>query len=364
MQFLQLSARTEVFFCSLLWLMILLVAGTIAQKDIGLYAAQQRYFSSAILWVGNVFPLPGGFTVLAIVAWNLAVKLTLQKWIWKQVGTLITHVGALVLLVGGFITSQFSIEGNMVIAEGESSNFISDYYALELALTDVESGHDVKIFEEPLLQEGGVLVSEAPKIKMVIAKYCRNCDLIRLEEPRLEPDVYGLPLNFDISAKTLEKEFEQNLAALLFNVEDTEDENGFYGVMQGMPIPQFFELSGKKYLLTLRHKRTYMPFEVRLIDFEKQTYMATTMAKSYKSEVVLRDKGVEWPAVIEMNQPLRYQGYTLFQSSFVQDETGESTVLAVVQNSGRLFPYISSIIICLGLLIHLIQRLPHLVRKR
>ncbi|MCC7260292.1 MAG: hypothetical protein IT567_04595, partial [Alphaproteobacteria bacterium] len=52
-----------------------------------------------------------------------------------------------------------------------------------------------------------------------------------------------------------------------------------------------------------------------------------------------------------------------YQSSFIAHEGTVSTVLAVVNNAGRLFPYISSIIMCIGLLIHLAQRLPLLVAR-
>ena len=44
--------------------------------------------------------------------------------------------------------------------------------------------------------------------------------------------------------------------------------------------------------------------------------------------------------------------------SFIKD----TTVLAAVKNYGRLFPYISSLIIALGLLIHIIMRLTGQIR--
>ena len=42
-----------------------------------------------------------------------------------------------------------------------------------------------------------------------------------------------------------------------------------------------------------------------------------------------------------MNAPLEHKGYTLYQASYAELGSGEATVLAVVQNYGRLFPYIS-----------------------
>jgi hypothetical protein len=64
-----------------------------------------------------------------------------------------------------------------------------------------------------------------------------------------------------------------------------------------------------------------------------------------------------------MNEPLRHKGYTFFQSSFIEGPDSETSVFAVVKNYGRLFPYISSIIMCVGLLFHLSQKLPDLFRK-
>jgi hypothetical protein len=42
---------------------------------------------------------------------------------------------------------------------------------------------------------------------------------------------------------------------------------------------------------------------------------------------------------------------------------GEATVLAAVHNYGRLFPYIASIIMSIGLLLHLLTKLPSLMKK-
>ena len=65
-----------------------------------------------------------------------------------------------------------------------------------------------------------------------------------------------------------------------------------------------------------------------------------------------------------MNEPLRYKGYTFFQSSYIEKPEGETSVFAVVKNYGRLFPYISSIVMCFGLLFHLTLKLPALFKKQ
>jgi hypothetical protein len=58
-----------------------------------------------------------------------------------------------------------------------------------------------------------------------------------------------------------------------------------------------------------------------------------------------------------MNEPLRYKGYTFYQSSFSLRPDGEYSVLSVVRNKGRVFPYLASLLIFAGLLLHLVIRL-------
>jgi hypothetical protein len=51
-------SNPKIFVITIIWLMVLVFFGTIEQKYIGLYEAQNKYFSSLILWVWY-FPLPG-----------------------------------------------------------------------------------------------------------------------------------------------------------------------------------------------------------------------------------------------------------------------------------------------------------------
>ena len=58
-----------------------------------------------------------------------------------------------------------------------------------------------------------------------------------------------------------------------------------------------------------------------------------------------------------MNEPLRHYDYTFYQASFIEDGDQQTTVLATVKNYGRMFPYISSIIMCIGILLHMLVML-------
>ena len=86
-----------------------------------------------------------------------------------------------------------------------------------------------------------------------------------------------------------------------------------------------------------------------------------------KSEItpyktIVKDKDGEKQVLIYMNHPLRIHGKTFYQQSFAQDEKG--TVLQVVENKGLLVPYITSIIVSLGMIIHFMAKLAKFQKRR
>ena len=130
-----------------------------------------------------------------------------------------------------------------------------------------------------------------------------------------------------------------------------------------MQVDQTVITGSEIFRLVLRKKRFALPFEIELIDFRKEMYPGTNMPKSYESEVYVLEGDTKRRVLIEMNEPLRYMNYTFYQSSFIENGSRQTTVLAVVKNAGRLFPYVSSMIICIGILFHMIIKLPVLIRR-
>lgn len=236
-------AKPHILFYVLPWLMVLLVWGTLAQSDMGLYEAQTKFFSSWIYWWGPV-PLPGGLAAITVIFINLLFKFLFKShWSPDKIGINITHLGVLLLILGGLLTALSAREGYVILPEGETSAIVFKYDPIE---------------ERVLLQE-----------------------------------------------------------------------------------PPLFTL----------------PFTITLDDFIKEVHPGTDMAKSYHSDIVLNDGYTQWPVRIEMNAPLRFKGYTLYQSSYNDEGAEEITILSVVWNFGRLFPYFASVIIGFGLLVHIAMQL-------
>ena len=353
-------SQPDVFFYCGLWLLVLLFCGTVAQRDIGLYQAQLKYFSSFFFWFYGL-PLPAGWTVMGIILTSLSLKtLFYTEDIKKNLGSFITHTGIILLITGGFITTLFSQEGYMTIAEGEQSQIISDYHNVELAITDKTSG-EMESFSQKLLKKQNILKAKKGGFKIRIKDFIRNTEPVQRETLKSYP-FKGFARVFELKRKPLEKMNEDNIAGLIFQILNNGKEE-VYSVFEGMPIKQTIKQKDKTYIAELRPLRTYLPFFIHLIDFEKDYYPGTDKPRSYKSLIEIKDNFGTQKRVIKMNQPLRHKSWTFYQSSFIEEEESEATVLAVIKNSGRAFPYLSSLIICFGLLIHIILNISFFKRK-
>jgi hypothetical protein len=354
-----------IFFYASLWLIVLLVIGTVIQKDIGLYRAQETYFSAWFISYEFIY-LPAGRTTLTIVFINLLFQfLFMSAWSIKKIGLHITHFGAILLLCGGFLTAYFSSEGSMEIKEGGRSSTFRDYHKLQLSLVDEsQPNKDIVTAVNELMLYGGSTINNLPfGADIKVLSFYRNCDPRRRKEGGAD-NLKGLSKNFSIFPIPLDKQDERNRAGIVLELTGLSAEvNGIYTLVEEMEPHQHFMVGDKQWRMELEHKYYKIPFEIELIDFEKKVYPGTAKAKSYKSDVFVHDKGVKRKSIVEMNAPMRLHGYTFFQSSFTQSKDGESTIFTVVKNYGRMFPYIASIIICIGLMIHCFLLLPKLIKK-
>lgn len=348
-------ARPDIIFWVLPFLMIILVVGTIAQKEIGIFAAQQTYFSSYFFMLGFV-PLPGGLTLMSIFSVNLLAKFLFKsEWSWNKSGTILTHFGVLILVFGSLATYLTSQEGYLLVPEGETRNMVEDYHQRELVIRD--GGKIILTIPHENLHKDMIVRSADLPFEIALHTYCFNCSISM--RPADQQDGWGSPGKFmQLSPKTPSPQDEQNLTGIEFSVTGTNNgQDGKYLTFDKFPKPPQIKVKDRIYTIAIERATRALPFSVTLNSFKQDFHPGTDMARAYQSTVTIHDQGTSWPAVIEMNEPLRTRGFTLYQSSF--DVSGDKpyTVLTVVENKGRLFPYISTAVIALGLILHLIIRL-------
>jgi ABC-type transport system involved in cytochrome c biogenesis permease subunit len=329
--------------------MIYLVAGTVAQKYIGLYAATRMFFSSPILWLGPL-PLPGFPVFLAIITVNLTLKLIYKSpWTSEKSGIILTHLGALLLLLGGLFTSLFSAEAYLDLLPGQEKSIVSDYHDREFVFLNAK-GQALRSFPANGLDVGKTLRISDPPLVIKILESCGNCAIVAREDT--SRNFKGMAANMSLKPAPLKMQDEENLTGATFSIQGSSDD-GNYLVLDEVPKLPEIRVDEEIFRFALRKTQRPLPFTVKLLEFRRDLHPGTEMARAYESRVEIIDGPSRWETVISMNQPLRYKGYTFFQSSFVQTPAGEMSVLAVVHNVGRIFPYLSGILMCLGLILHL-----------
>lgn len=348
----KLAAPAIVFYL-LPWLMLLLTLGTLAQKELGIYAAQHIFFSSWILWFGPL-PLPGGYATLGALTFCLLVKFIFySEWRLERAGTILTHLGVLVLLTGGLVTALTQTEGFLSIREGMTGKVISDYHQRVLKIRKDDTDLAAIPFEH--LTKGKVLdVPELP-FAINVEMTCANC---RPAPPAKMENLRGLAQQMNLVSAPSEKENEANLAGGILTVSGLPgDQDGRYVTMEEISEKPIVTVGGARYTFFMDRATTVLPFTIEMIDFEKEMHPGTNTAKSYSSSIIVHEGGIDWPFHIRMNEPLRYKGYTFYQASFSERAEGTYSVLSVVRNQGRIFPYLASAIIFIGLSAHVLLRL-------
>lgn len=361
---------------ALLWLILLLIVGTIAQKYEGLYAAQQAYFASYFFTWGFI-PLPGAKSAILVICLGIIAKLSQPYvWRWRQIGSNITHAGVLFLLTGSLLIGQDKLEGALVLDQGQDKNYSEDYYSTELVLMPVNSSNRIPVVfrQNEFLQanrQKELLSSANLPFDLQVTGFFSNVDLERVssDDEQAVSNIYkGFAKIYKLVAKDSELKREENLSGLNFAIYDSQGQLlGRYAIFEQMSIIQTINHQQKTYQAIIRAERHYLPFTLRLVDFKATYHPASQVARSYESVVNLEVgdidaiDGIDQRAVISMNQPLRYKDWTIYQSAFISNAERETSILIAVRNSARLIPYIGGLIIACGLLLHLFIRLS---RKR
>lgn len=352
-QWLKTIASPAVLFYALPWLMLLLVAGTVAQKDLGIFAAQQMYFSSWVIWFGP-FPLPGAYFTLGAISICLLAKFLLYSpWRRHQAGIILAHLGVLILMIGGMLTAMTQQEGFMSIGEGQSATSISSYHARVLSVEKDGQAYAQIPFDS--LVRGEKIGKPALPFSVSVADICKNCAPRPVKSAQGR---HGLAEKVTLTAAPPEKEDETDLSGVTLEVSGLKDEqDGTYVTMEEIPHKPTIETASGTYSFHMARAQTVLPFSIELKKFTRDLHPGTDIARAFLSEIIVHDGAVSWPYTIQMNEPLRYKGYTFYQASFLVRPDGEYSVLSAVQNKGRVFPYIASVIIFAGLLLHVLIRL-------
>jgi hypothetical protein len=348
------SLQLTVF--SLFYMALLVIGGTILQSEKGIYAAQQEIFQSWLFWLFGVLPLPGLLLIGALLFINLLSAAVFRlKYKWSASGLLLIHIGLLVLLGGGFVSFQFGREYFMTLNEGESSRMADAAHEWELAVwTEAEGKRRVQAVDIAALRPGRPWNLPGLDRGVSVSRFLPNC----------RPAGTAAPGEAILNEVQPAADPVDNIPGVILNLCDPQGVQRQLSLFAGNDAPVVRNYPQGDYYFMLRLKRILLPLQLKLLDFNKTVYPGSEIPKSFTSRVEIESNGLRREALIAMNRPLRFRGYTFYQSSYAEGGPyGASSTFAVVRNAGRWLPYISSALIFLGLLLHFIVQLVASLKK-
>ncbi|MDG1702383.1 MAG: cytochrome c biogenesis protein ResB [Opitutae bacterium] len=358
--------------------LVLIFFGTLDQVEFGIWETQKRYFESfLVVWSYPLqapagtslqwlkIPLPGGYLLGGFLLVNLlAAHATRFKLTWKKSGLFCIHLGLILLLISELLTDIVSEESQIAIDEGGKNNYSETVLENELVFID-RSQNDfdtVHTISTNLLKKGKRIAIPDSSLSVRALRYYPNSKIARAPE-----DSRGAPLNRTIANKGIVERMDLqvveqamdysqeaiNTATAYIEVFDANDTSiGIWlvsNVIDDRFPKQTIETDSESLEVALRFKRYYHPFTVELIDFTHEKYPGTDIPFNFSSEVFVNDldQNIKQKALIYMNHPLRYGGLTFYQASFANED--KTSILQVVRNPGWLLPYISVLLMGLGM---------------
>jgi hypothetical protein len=350
-------ASLHVTIIALIMLAVLVVWGTIYQASFGLYAAMRHIFGSWVALAGGIVPLPGLKLVMTVLFVNLVFALIFRIRLgWRQAGLILVHVGLLLLIVGAFLTSLLARETYLTLLEGEENNMSAAYGEWELYLARDNAGGAPLQFAiaEDNLVPGNIIPIPELRLFIKVREFHGNCLAGHVPEgagSQAPLNSMGFNRLTELAASA---EPGENAAGGVFNlrIDLLQADVLLHGRDAG---PTACTLGDARFRVFLRHRTHPLPCTIRLLSFKMIHYPGSDIVRSYESKVQIKSGGLERDAMISMNRPLRYKDFTFYQSSYNPAEGGRYySTFSVVENSGRLVPYISSIITFIGLAWHFV----------
>jgi ResB-like family len=278
--------------------LILVFVSTLAQVKMDPHEVEQTMLRTFFIWWHGIPVFPGGITIALALLINLTISVV-KRGFWKKKPLLMIHMGFALLIVGEILRMVSAEESFLVLHKAHQVNYSESGTELELALIDHSSGeHDV--------------------IKS-----------ITLNEHTHNITPFNEPLCITLNS-------------------DTYDVEGYgtWPLIKG--TRQFGSCE-----ISLRRKRTYQPYSITLNSFNYEIHPGSNIPKSFSSDITISDEetNTQRQVQISMNSPLHYKGKTFYQENYANE--GETSVLHVVENRWKSLPYVSIMIIAIGLTLNI-----------
>ncbi len=344
--------------------MVLIFVATITQVELGIYEVQARFFRSWIAWWDVMpgpkrvsIPIPGGTLLGILLIVNLlAAHGARFKLRWNKAGMIVIHTGILLMLLGEIFTGLLGREAQMAINEGETLNYSTFPREVELVLIrpDGDGLETVTAIPQSRMQEGAEFPLGGFSVR--IHSYYSNSEILPESEATGKFDMTsaseGFGKGYAVRRTPRETAADRRdlTTAFVDIIPDGGKSQGRWLLSNAFKGEQSFEAAGRFWKMSIRPRRLYHPFSIKLLDFSHDQYLGTNIPKNFSSKIKILnpDTGENREDLLYMNHPLRYGGLTFYQAGFENNDT--TSIFQVVRNPVWTLPYISCAMVGLGLL--------------
>jgi len=381
-------------------LLLLTFLGTLEQAEYGLVASQARYFESVMVdridvgacWralalnayvdIGNivlpVYILPGGYTLMAVLFLNLlAGGIVRIRKSPKTIGVIISHFAILFMIAAGAVSYHFAKEGSMELIEGRVSDEFKSFHERVIEIEKVQSDPSAKrsvlVIEDSLYRgvsgsELRVFTHDSLPFDLIITNWKQHSQPKRATDDRSDAvDGYYIQelSNLDESGSAMpDEQLASACVAIVRNKKSGEEQKGI--LWEFAAAPWTATVDGEKYLVSLEHRTYRLPFAIKLDKTEQEKHPGTERARRFTSWVTKISGDHEEKRVVTMNEPVRSDGYAVFQQTFDDGTRSGSGVkrsgFQIVENPSDHWPLISCIIVAEGLLLHFLMMLARFIK--
>lgn len=300
--------------------------------------AAVEYFVYRNWWFIAVFFLMGVNVLAALVA--------RLPWHWHQCGFLMTHVGLLGLLAAMAQSSHGTVEGRMALQKADRAGEVELMHRSDLRIQQVDGNppheatfgfHDVPLELTPDAFDADSR-GESISLRIVEFESGVSTDGVATRAPELSRGSAG-------SSALIELKRRGDVQQVWL------PRNGEPRTVTIDHVPLQLELSSQCLVLD---------FSVELVESRQMRYAGGDREAAFVSRIRFRDTqlGTTSEAEIAVNQPATFGGFKFFHLDVRQLADGDSEViLGVTRDRGRVSRYLSTTMICLGMIFTLILSL-------
>ncbi len=360
------------------FVMVLIFVGTISQVELGIHEVQAKFFRSWIAWWDVMpgakkfaIPIPGGTMLGILLIVNLlAAHGARFKLSWNKAGMLVIHSGILLMLLGEIFTGLLGREAQMVVNEGEILNYSTFPREVELVVIrpDGDGLETVTAIPQGRLIGGAEFPFGGFSVK--VHSHYPNSEILPESDATDKFDktraTEGLGKGYAVRRTPREAADDRRdlTTAFVEIIPDGGKSQGRWLLSNAFKGEQSFEAAGRSWRMSIRQRRLYHPFSIKLLDFSHDRYLGTNVPKNFSSKIKILnpDTGENREDLIYMNHPLRYGGLTFYQAGFENNDS--TSIFQVVRNPVWTLPYISCAMVGLGLLWVFSQHLVKAISRR